>query len=189
MCPERGMDMRQRKTEFRFFDITEHEKEQEYLRKRHQEGWRFVKVWLPGLFRFEACQPEDVVYQLDYNPDGVAHHAEYVQMFEDCGWEYLQDLMGYSYFRKPVARMQEKEEIFCDEESRLEMIRRVYKGRMIPLLVIFFCVILPQLFLQFSLDHDANRTLAIIFFVLMVFYLWIFIKFAVHYVRLKGRVR
>lgn len=26
-------------------------------------------------------------------------------MFTDCGWEYLQDFVGYSYFRKPKAAM------------------------------------------------------------------------------------
>ena len=34
------------------------------------------------------------------------------------------------YFRKPVSQMQGKmEEIFCDDESRLEMMRRMFLGR------------------------------------------------------------
>lgn len=32
-----------------------------------------------------------MIYQLDYNPDGKKNQEEYVQMFEDCGWEYLKD--------------------------------------------------------------------------------------------------
>ena len=47
-------------------------------------------------------------------------------MFADCGWEYLQDFAGYSYFRKPVAEMKGEEAIFCDDASRLEMMRRVF---------------------------------------------------------------
>lgn len=50
------------------------------------------------------CTPEDVVYQLDYNEEGLTHKDEYVQMFRDCGWEYIQDFGGYSYFRKPGFR-------------------------------------------------------------------------------------
>jgi len=46
-----------------------------------------------------------VVYQLDYNQEGRSHKEEYIQMFTDCGWEYLQDFVGYSYFRKPKAAM------------------------------------------------------------------------------------
>lgn len=26
----------------------------------------------PGLYHFEKCEPEDVTYQLDYNPEGIA---------------------------------------------------------------------------------------------------------------------
>ena len=48
----------------------------------------------PGLYHFEKCEPEDVTYQLDYNPEGIAHKAEYIQMFLDCGWEYMQDFAG-----------------------------------------------------------------------------------------------
>ncbi len=71
-------------------------------------------------------------------------------MFKDCGWEYLFDFLGYSYFRKSAASMQGKEEIFCDEASRLAFIGRVFKGRMVPLLILFFLVIIPQTILQIS---------------------------------------
>ena len=118
--------MKEKKTEPRIFTIAEWEKEEKYLRKRHREGWKFVNVSLPGFYHFEKCTPEDVVYQLDYNEEGLKHKDEYVQMFNDCGWEYIQDFGGYSYFRKPVSEMQEEEEIFCDDESRLDMMRRVF---------------------------------------------------------------
>ena len=48
---------------------------------------------------------------------------EYVRMFEDCGWEYLTEFDGYNYFRKPADKMQQKEEIFCDDISRLDMMK------------------------------------------------------------------
>ena len=55
-----------------------------------------------GMYYFEKCVPQDVVYQLDYNKEGLEHKDEYLKMFDDCGWEYLQDYAGYSYFRKAV---------------------------------------------------------------------------------------
>ena len=58
---------------------------------------------------------------------------EYVRMFEDCGWEYLTEFDGYNYFRKPADKMQQKEEIFCDDISRLDMMNRIFIGRVIPL--------------------------------------------------------
>ena len=48
-------------------------KEGEYLSLRHRQGWKFVKVVFPGIYCFEKCTPEDVVYQLDYNQDGLSN--------------------------------------------------------------------------------------------------------------------
>lgn len=41
------------KKEFRWFSITEYEKEAEYLRRRHKEGWKFKNVTYPGIYIFE----------------------------------------------------------------------------------------------------------------------------------------
>ena len=132
------------KKQFKWFTIFEYDKEQDYLREMHKLGWKFVKVTGLGMYYFEKCIPQDVVYQLDYNKDGLAHKDEYLKMFDDCGWEYIQDFFGYSYFRKAVAEDGVAEEIFCDEESRFQMMQRVIKGRMLSLLILFFTVLLPQ---------------------------------------------
>ena len=62
--------MRDRKISFRVFMVPEWKKEQEYLRKQHKCGWKFTKVNFGICYHFEKCEPEDVVYQLDYNQDG-----------------------------------------------------------------------------------------------------------------------
>ena len=142
------------KKQFKWFTIFEYEKEQDYLREMHKSGWKFVKVKGLGMYYFEECIPQDVVYQLDYNQDGLAHKEEYLKMFDDCGWEYIQDYAGYSYFRKAVAEDGMAEEIFCDEESRFQMMQRVIKGRMLPLLVLFFAVLLPQFMINLFSTHN-----------------------------------
>lgn len=142
------------KKQFKWFTIFEYEKEQDYLREMHRSGWKFVKVTGLGMYYFEKCLPQDVVYQLDYNKDGLAHKDEYLKMFDDCGWEYIQDYFGYSYFRKVVSDDDIAEEIFCDDESRLQMMQRVLKGRMLPLLIIFFLVLLPQFLISLFDTHN-----------------------------------
>ena len=179
------------KTQFRFFTIPEYDKEQEYLRGMHRQGWRLVRVNLPGFYHFEACEPEDVVYQLDYNRDGAANRAEYVHLFRDCGWEYLFDFVGYSYFRKPAAQMSGREEIFCDDDSRLEMMKRVFRGRMIPLIVIFLAVLVPQLIRRLTgngLGDVFEVFLTAMFGTLFLLYAGLFIQFAVQYRRTKRRL-
>ena len=79
---------------------------------------------------------------------------EYLRMFDDCGWEYIQDYAGYSYFRKAVSKDGVAEEIFCDDESRFQMMQRVLKGRMLPLLVIFFATLLPQFLINHLSTHN-----------------------------------
>lgn len=142
------------KKQFKWFTIFEYEKEQDYLRDMHKSGWKFVEVKGLGMYHFEKCTPQDVVYQLDYNNEGRDNKEEYLKMFDDCGWEYIQDYADYSYFRKPVSDSGEAEEIFCDEESRFQMMKRVMKGRMLPLLILFFAVLLPQLLINLFSTHN-----------------------------------
>ncbi len=133
--------MEQRSKEFKWFTIFDYEKEQEYLRSKNKEGWKLMKVKCPGIYYFQKCEPEDVVYQLDYYKDADKSKGEYIQMFTDCGWEYIDEMVGFSYFRKPVAVMSEEEEIFNDDASKSDMLERVYKGRMRPLRIYIITVL------------------------------------------------
>ena len=173
------------KKQFRWFTIFEYEKEQDYLREMHKSGWKFVKVRGLGMYHFEKCVPEDVVYQLDYNKEGLDHKDEYLKMFEDCGWEYIQDYAGYSYFRKAVSEEGVAEEIFCDDESRMQMMQRVIKGRMLPLLIIFFACLLPQFFINLLVSH--NYVIAVTYGVILAIYVSVFAIFYVKYQQYRGR--
>lgn len=168
-----------------FFTIPEYKKEEEWLKEQHKAGLKLVKATIPCFYTFEECEAEDVVYQLDYNEEGMKNKAEYVKMYEDCGWEYITDMAGYSYFRKPVSEMDGDEEIFSDDESKIDMIERVFKGRMIPLISIFFGLIIPQMIMQFSMGEPENLVLFGVFVLMFALYLTVFIKFGICYARLK----
>ena len=174
------------KKEVRWFSIMDYEKEAAYLSKRHQEGWAFKHVTFPGIYTFEKGKPENVIYQLDYNKDGINNQNEYVQMFEDCGWEYLLNFDGYSYFRKPMAMMQQIEEIFCDDLSRLDMMNRIFRGRVIPLIVIFCCLIVNA---YTSVRGHDSHGITIVFGVLMVIYMVVFLQFAVKYFSFRQKIQ
>ena len=172
------------KKEFKYFSIFNHEEEQEYLREQHKQGWKFHHVSGLGTYHFIKCEPEDVIYQLDYNKESSNNKDEYIKMFSDCGWEYIQDFAEFSYFRKPVAEMNEEEGIFCDESSRLAMLERVYKGRMIPVLVIFITCVLPQFMINVQ---NGNYVLAAIFGIILGGYAALFGYCAVHYYKKKNK--
>lgn len=135
-------------TKYRMFTIVEFEAEQAFLREQHQQGLRFVRYVFPGFYKFEVCEPMDVIYQLDYSNAAENDKQNYLQIFRDCGWEYLFDVYGWSYFRKSASQTNGNEEIFSDIDSKIDMLTRIFKKRVIPLIVAFLCIIIPQLFLQ-----------------------------------------
>ena len=57
----------------KFFSVVDWEKVRDYLREMHRQGWKFVRLTALCVYHFEKCEPEDVIYQLDYNADGLAH--------------------------------------------------------------------------------------------------------------------
>ena len=77
------------------------------------------------------------------------------------------------------------EEIFCDDESRLAMMERVYKGRLLPLLVLFFACLLPQ----FIINLTGGRYLVATFMGgILAVYVAMFAVFAVQYYRFKNKI-
>lgn len=171
------------KKEFHYFSLLDYEQEQEYLRKMHKNGWKCIRITVPGIYTFEPCTPEDVIYQLDYNEEGLKHKEEYIKMFEDCGWEYVREFNKYCYFRKP-ANQGIDDSIFCDDQSRLDMMNRIFKGQMIPLLIIFFLLLVPS-FYHVIVQGDYSLPFIIIYIILMALYLWVFITFAIKYHKFK----
>lgn len=135
-----------KKTTLKFFTIFQYQQEEKYLSSMHEKGWKLISVTFPGFYHFEKCEPAQAAYRLDYNQEGIQNKAEYIKFFSDCGWDYLGDMAGYSYFRKEGG--DRGEEIFSDDSSRLDMMRRVFKGRIIPLVILFLCCILPNFFMN-----------------------------------------
>lgn len=175
--------MKDKKVVIKFFSIVQYVEEGEYLGRMHAKGWKFERVSGLCVYHFVKCEPEDVVYQLDYNQRGLAFKDEYVKMFEDCGWEYIQDYFGFSYFRKPAKDMDGPEEIFCDDESKLDMAKRVFKGRVSPMIIIFTMCLMPQL-INLILRHNEgeyNAVILSIYCVLTLVYIGLFISFGRFY--------
>lgn len=179
------------KVVFKYFTLFQYRQEEEYLSLMHEKGWKLKKITFPGFYHFEKCEPGKAAYRLDYNQEGVKNKAEYVQMFSDCGWEYLFDFVGYSYFCKEGNTCQGSEEIFCDDASRLDMIKRVFKGRMIPLIIVFVCIALPQFILN-MIGYDAKsgpRSALSVFWLVLVFLnLFLFSVTAFQLYQFEGRV-
>lgn len=162
--------MKTTKTMIRFFTIADYEQEEQFLREQHHSGWRMINFTAPCFYRFEACEPEDVAYRLDFRPEN-ADRESYLQMFSDYGWEYICSYLGWDYFRKAVSETDENPEIFSDAVSRLELIRRITRKRLLPIGIIFLCCMIPNIVL--AVNGEWSNIFSICWLVLFLLYLWL----------------
>jgi len=127
---------------FKYYTIADWEREQNWLTEMASQGWRFLKT--NGFFyTFERWEPENVAYRLDYSGLREGDRGDYYAMLRDYGWEYLQDINGFSYFRKPADGVSKEElELFSDGESRIKMIKKFLVAKMPLAYLIFLAVIL-----------------------------------------------
>ena len=165
------------------FTISDFEKEEDFLREQHRNGYELTSYTGLTCYRFKKCEPKDVVYRLDYFGAENGDKETYIQMFRDYGWEYLFDRFGWSYFRKEVKEGEDVE-IFSDNQSRLNLVEKVIKTRMLPILIMFLCCMVPQVpnvLFRFELG------LKIFWFVLFGLYIYLVIHCGLGLLRLKRK--
>lgn len=178
------------KRTFKLFLLSDYEKEEAYLTEMHRNGWKLKKVGF-GVMTFEKCTPENVIYKLDFAANKKDDKNAYIALFGDYGWEYVQDFNNFSYFRRNADSLENEDtEIFSDNESRLEMIRKIINTRITPLWCIFMAFIIPNLIMLTSRDYYEGvlvRALLIIYLVLFAAYTYIFIHCGIGFRRLKKK--
>ena len=162
-------------TKIRMFTIADFKEEEQWLREMHRMGWKLFGMSPPCIFQFERCEPEDVVYQLDFRNRRDGDGSSYRQIFRDCGWEYVDSCLSFHYFRKPVTEMDGEEEIFSDNTSRAELLGRIWKCRMMPIFVIFFGCLLPQIHSSISGEVPLDA-----FFVLFCVLFFLYFRLIIH---------
>ena len=134
----------EKKIVYRIITIADYEREAVFLEEMHAKGWKLKELRYSYLvvavkYTFEKCQPEQVVYQLDFYPMKRSERASYLQLFKDCGWEHITDFNGFSYFRKPYSGVESDAEfeIYNDAAGKLAMVKKILTMRMLPILLLF----------------------------------------------------
>ena len=161
-------------TKIRFWTIADFREEEDWLREMARGGLHLLRMVVPCFYIFEKGEPRDVIYRLDFTND--AESGDYARMLGEFGWENCGRCMGWIYWRRDAdAIANEAEgELFSDDESRLDMVKKVVQRRMLPLLIIFLCCVLPQ----FVRALDGKNLYA------NGFFLWFFAVMTVLYVYL-----
>lgn len=178
--------MKNRKTFIRFFTIADYLEEEKWLEKQHENGWKLVKMVVPCFFVFEKCTPEKVSYRLDYKNNSET--KDYFQILDDYGWEYIGRCIGWLYFRKPVSQEDsiQDNELFSDNESKLELIHHVMKTRLLPLSIILLCCVIPNFI---NCIEREEMVLVVVFSLLLILYLFLIIYCTMKLNKLKHEIK
>ncbi|MCE3261814.1 MAG: hypothetical protein K0R43_893 [Pseudoduganella sp.] len=130
-----------------FWDDADHAIER-WLGQMAREGWHLQRVsCLRTVFIFRRGQPADVTYRIDFRLTRTDQH--YLQLFQDAGWERVDEALGWQFWRAPSHSVRVAE-IFTDAESMARKYRQLIWLFAVPL-----AVALPVTVLRFP-EQLAN---------------------------------
>ena len=115
-------------------------------------------------------------------------------MFADNGWDFLWSVNGFSIFRKPLAANtnDNSNEIFSDNSSRLQMLQKIQQRRLLPLVTIFLCAVVPNFIKGINGDFGSSifdNIFTVFFGVMFVLYTYVFIKSLSKIKKLKEKLQ
>lgn len=151
-------------TKFKWFWAWDDEKEEAWLRDMSQQGWHLASVSVPSIYKFEQGFAKDYVYRLDYIRDRK-DYTNYLQLFNDSGWDHMGEMNGWQYFRKESINGEDLE-IYSDNESKAK------KYQNILLLMVILLPLLINGILIISRRNGISEPLGIIYLGLMFIYIF-----------------
>lgn len=166
----------------RWFWAWQDEQEEQWLSDLARQGLQLVKIGF-ATYTFSKGEPRNWQYRLDFHVGNKKEEAEYLQFYQDAGWEYAGRLNSWYYFRKEV-QPGEVAEIFTDNLSKAEKYKRVLLLSGIIIFPVYVILISPADFSQFGL---FGRIVDMIYAILFIIYMYIFISLFIRLNRLLKR--
>ena len=108
------------KVQFRIFTIVDLDKEEEYLHEMHLKGWRY-RTSRFGLFYFDQCQPDDVIYCI-YDSRFLKKYKHELQDFRNRGWELI-ETGSCLILRKSSSDILPEDQVYMSKDLRWEVMR------------------------------------------------------------------
>ena len=120
--------------QFRYYTLSQYHQEEKWLERMASQGWVIKNAVLPGHYFFDKAKPSKRLYRFDFFADSVKRE-DAIALYEEYGWEAVFIMNGFVLFAHPDDG-QADQEIFSTEEDRKGMIRRIIKGRMVPVTIL-----------------------------------------------------
>ncbi len=101
------------------------EKEEVFLEDMAMQGWKLVDVGF-GKYIFEDADPAEKVYKFDFHSGfDKIDEKEYLQIYEDGGWQFVSKFGGWSYFCRDRSSDGYDLSLFNDNASRRKKYKRL----------------------------------------------------------------
>ncbi len=186
------MKEKETKKELHSFMLTDYEKEEAYLRKMANKGWRFLQS--AGItYTFEKMEPEDIIYLLDFHPLKKTDREKYLHFYRKNGWTYLQDTNDVTYFCKRASgNDSDRLDLFKNDQDKLEVLGKLFKSRMLPLSIIALFIIfigLVQFVFIYPADHGGTYPIAamVIWLLILIYWVYVLIHCSIGFAKLKRK--
>lgn len=114
--------MKAMKRAHKIFFVWQEQEEEKWLRSMAAQGWHLRKVAFCTYY-FDQGDPEDIIYRLYSHPKGESDLQSCIALFEDMGWEWIDRILSWQYFRKPHEEGK-LDEILSDNQSKWEALKR-----------------------------------------------------------------
>jgi len=107
----------------RFFAIWQEGKETRWLKSMSARGWHLKRVVFL-FYQFEKGEPRDYEYSHDFRIESKTDLEDYRALVEDTGWQYIDHMSSWQYFRIDAAKAKDAS-IYSDQESLKGMYQRI----------------------------------------------------------------
>lgn len=146
------------------------DKEEIFLEEMALKGFELIKIGY-GKYTFKEGTPKKIKYQLDFKGLTRMSEQEYLQIYEDAGWENIHRLGSWYYFAQEYKEDSPDLSIFSDNRSRLEKYKRLILFLIITGFPLYYNVLilfptLDQTELTFPKFYFFFRIIAIILILL-----------------------
>jgi hypothetical protein len=108
----------------KMFFVWNEDEEKKFLEDMALEGWKLVRVGL-GRYEFESDEPRKVSFQFDFKGIDKIEEADYLQIYEDAGWELSYRFGSWYYFLHELGEEELDVSIFNDNASKKEKYKRI----------------------------------------------------------------
>lgn len=154
------------KAVYKLFFAWQEEECEKWLNSMSMDGWHLVGVkYYPAIkFYFLKGEPTNYIYKFDVKSMFTRKiEEEYLEIYENAGWEYVTQDVLTTYFRKEYTPGEENE-IYTDNGSRIGKYKSILTVLYGTLLLEFICLLVELAALGIAIAQGNGSYKLYLFF-------------------------